>query len=390
MSNFFSNFDATTCSLCSSKKFRTLLHFSGKVLLTNNSIIFSELKKIECTKCGLVRDGLSRQMNNLKKHYQENYEDHFSVNENSTFFTKDHSIDRSTYVANWISNILDNNVKKIRSIIEVGCGTGSLLTQLSSKYPNKKILGIETSPKAIEIGKKNDLDIRSMDTYSSNNKMDLVISYAVIEHTPNPSQFFKFLLSLINPDGYILLGQPHQNKLNPDIFYQDHLFHFSTTHIQEFARQNNLVQIKKSLGKGPLNNFSFHLFQKSKKNLQRKKIIFVKTQVKKSIQYYSHVFNNVNRLLSDLKPTSTLAIFGTSMFFHLFYTYTNLSKHKIHVAIDDFPSTKKFPFRIITSKELDTENIDHILLCLNPVYIKTVLRKLGQRKYDYLIPFDSM
>jgi len=388
MVNPFTKYSHRVCNLCNSTKFRVLIDHRGNVLKTNNEIVKSRLKKIECLKCGLVRDGLTITEKKLKNHYTQDYENHHKINEKSIFYTSRGFEERSHFVASWISEIIKKSIhKKIHSILEVGCGTGELMLQLKKNFPGKKIIGIESSKTAVKIGRKRGLEIVSIDEYSKLPKVDLVISFAVLEHTPNPTNFLKFLGSLINPNGFILIGQPHQDKLNYDIFFQDHLYHFSTKHIEEIARKLNLKQIKKSLGTEPLPNFSMHLLKFKMKNLKTRQIPRKCTKVSQSIKYYQKVFKHVNKLLTNFVPTNRLAIFGTGQFFHLFYAYTNLSKTKIRLGIDDFPSGKKFPFKVITSSQLDQEKVDGILLCVNPFYTNFIQKKLG-KSYQYLLPFN--
>lgn len=388
MDRIFSNYDHTICNLCGSKKFKIILDLTGKVLRTNNMIVDSQLKKIECVNCGLVRDGISIKEKKLENHYSIHYKGHLISNEKAVFFTNKGSEERSKFVANWISKILIKSSKqKIDSIIEVGCGSGELISQLMKIYPQKNIIGLEVNKEAIQIGKNRGLDIRNIADTHHLPKTDLIISYAVLEHTPNPTKFLEFLVSLIKPDGMILLGQPHQDKLSDDIFFEDHLFHFSTDHIKELGRKVNLIQITKSMGKRPLSNFSFHLFRISKRKLNKKKIFFKSTKVKNSIKYYQKGFNHLNKCLANFKPKHRLAVFGLGEFFNLFQTYTNLSSAKISLGIDDFPPEKKFTFKIIPSSELTKEKVDCIILCVNPVYINIIKKKLG-KNHCYLHPLE--
>lgn len=111
--------------------------------------------------------------------------------------------------------------------------------------------------------------------------------------------------------------------------------------------------------------------------------------VSESLHYYNKVFQNVNKILNRIKSNENLVIFGTNLFFDLFFTYTNLSKYKISFAIDDYPSHKELPFPVITSSQLTNKKIHNILLCLNPIYINHVKQKLGVKNYQLLSPFPK-
>jgi SAM-dependent methyltransferase len=73
-----------------------------------------------------------------------------------------------------------------QSVMDVGCGQGSFLIELMSKFPGIKINGVELSPKAIQIAKSRipegrfiELDITKSHLSES---FDLVICSEVLEH----------------------------------------------------------------------------------------------------------------------------------------------------------------------------------------------------------------
>lgn len=41
-------------------------------------------------------------------------------------------------------------------------------------------------------------------------------------------------------------------------------------------------------------------------------------------------------------------------------------------------------------EQLNLENIDSILFCLNPSYIKFIIKRLGTKKFHYLLPFKQL
>ncbi len=389
MTDTFSNFNPRICDLCHSTQSKIILDLKGRVLRTNNTIVYSRLKKLECSRCGLIRSGIVWNQQKLKKHYTQEYGNHFDTSENSVFFTKFGSEDRSTAVARWISEILKSiDLSSIQSIVEIGSGMGSLVSKLMKEYPNKKVIGFDVNEIAVTTGVKRGLDIRLMNSIPELPKVDLIICYAVIEHTSSPTEFLKSIVKLLKPNGYVILGQPQQDKFSSDIFYQDHLYHFSTGHIRDLGRKQNLIEIKKSMGKGSLSNFSLHLLRLSEKPLSCR-VFRRKTKVRESILYYREIFQNLNKTLKTIDKKTKLAVFGTNLFYHLFYTYTDLWKKKIILGIDDFPPNKKFPFKVVKPFTLEHECVDAILFCLNPIYIKIVLRRLGNKKYRYILPFKT-
>ena len=285
------------------------MSIKGNIMTSDRQIIKSHIKKIECNKCGLVRTGCQPNINKLRKEYQKNYEYNSSSQGDMMYFSQTGLQDRSSHTLNRILELLSSvDLKSIKTIVEIGCGEGNLIEKLQEKFPTKKIIGFEINEQAIKIGRRKGLDIRSL-TKPSEIKADLLISYTVIEHTTSPKNFLKSITRMLNPNGLLILGTPHQDNLSYDIFFVDHLFHFSIKHLQDLARFSNLILLKKTLGSWPISSIVLCLFRLSNKHLKpiiRKR----KTKVKQSFIYYNNIFKKINLFLSSVKKNKKLAIFG--------------------------------------------------------------------------------
>ena len=376
------------CDLCESNEFRILIDLRGRVMTSDRKISNGRIKKIQCIKCGLVRNGIPIKKSQLKQEYKKKYTYNTSKNGDNFFFTTSGHQERSMQIFEWMTSFVGNSyLSKIKTIVEMGCGQGNLLAKFAQHFPDKKIIGLELNEEAIRIGRKKGLDIRHYEN-AHDIRADMVISYAVIEHTPSPKNFIQQLNSMLNPNGIIVIGQPHQDILNYDIFFTDHLYHFSTNHIQELGRISNLIQVKKSTKAWPIDSFSLHLFRKSNERITQK-TKYYKTKVMESIKYYNRIFDKVNTFLRKNKSTN-MAVFGLGEIFSIFCTYSDLGETKISYGIDDFPKNKKeFPFPVISSNEVKNHNIDTILLCVNPKYYKILLKRLQPSNYNILFPFEK-
>ena len=376
------------CDLCGSTKLEVLINQKAPSMSSDRRILPYPLKKIKCKKCGLI---FNRQIFNKKK-IEENYKKTYSYNPSKGgffFFTKLGYQERSLQIFNWImENISKTDLAKAKNIVEVGCGQGLLLERFKKKFPKKKIIGFEFNKDAIREGRKKGLDIRDLEE-STKIKADIIISFAVIEHTTSPKKFINSLTEMMNPNSTLILGQPNQDKVYYDIFFWDHFFHFSSKHIEDYGRTVNLIQIKKSRSKWPIDTFSIHFFKKAqKKNYPKFK--YRDTKVCQSIEYYKKVFMKINNFLKNSQVKNGLDVLGLGEIFSLFYTYTDLKKSKIRLGIDDFPKkNNEFPFKIISLKEARRRKIGPMLCCVNRNYYNIVLEKVQKSKDDVFLPFNS-
>ena len=383
--NFFIKNNFKLCDLCQSSKSNVLIDLKGNVMTSDHHVIQSHLKKIECKKCGLVRNGFEPNLQKIQNEYKKNYGYNSGQSGDMVYFSSSGVQDRSTHTLERILSILSkNDMDSIKTVIEIGCGEGNLIFAFKEKFPKKKFIGFEINENAVKKGKKRGLDIRSLTKYSDI-KADLVISYTVIEHTSSPKHFLKLLSKMLNPNGILIIGSPHQDNIFYDIFFIDHLFHFSVKHIQELARFSNLKLIKKNLGSWPINSIALCSFKLSKRKLQTK-ITYQKTKVTQSIKYYDKIFKKINHFL--LLNNDKLAIFGLGEVFCLFQAYTNLSKQNIILAIEDFPS-KKFKFPILPLNKITDSRFNKIIFCINPNYYSVILKRIKLPKSKIFLPFKN-
>ena|ERR1700733_12430371 len=82
----------------------------------------------------------------------------------------------------------------IRSVLDIGSGTGRALLQAKSAYPDLKVSGIEPSPELREIGhvkglSKNELtDGDAHNLEHADGAFDLVCEYGALHHIPDPKK----------------------------------------------------------------------------------------------------------------------------------------------------------------------------------------------------------
>jgi len=109
--------------------------------------------------------------------------------------------------------------RKIKSIIDLGCGVGIKSKFIHNRFPDLIYIGIDQK-EAIEYCTTNydfgdwyinDIENPLLD--SNFEKADLVISSDVIEHLNNPSSLLKYLKFLVKKDGLILISTPERDLL---------------------------------------------------------------------------------------------------------------------------------------------------------------------------------
>jgi ubiquinone/menaquinone biosynthesis C-methylase UbiE len=107
----------------------------------------------------------------------------------------------------------DLGTKKFDGLLDVGCGTGALLTRLAERYPSKNFYGLDPSPHMLERAKKNlsrkglgsrvDLKIGSSRFIPFDTHFDAIISSFSYHHWIERDKSLKSLVHHLNEHGSI-------------------------------------------------------------------------------------------------------------------------------------------------------------------------------------------
>lgn len=135
-----------------------------------------------------------------------------------------------------VKNIVSK--KKFKTLIDVGCGDGRLLSEIKKLNIDGNLIGIDYSARAISIAKAfyPEIDFKKIDIFKESllPACDIVTLMEVIEHIPpsNMAIFIKKLANIIKHEGTLILTTPTENLPTNKKHYQ----HFT------LAKLNNLFK----------------------------------------------------------------------------------------------------------------------------------------------------
>ena len=105
-----------------------------------------------------------------------------------------------------------------QSIIDIGCGPGNSTRVLKEKFPNARVIGVDSSKDKIKTGKSNYNDIEFMlfdacqDFDKLNDKFDIVFSNACIQWIPNHKKLLADIMNILNDGGIMAIQTPMNYK----------------------------------------------------------------------------------------------------------------------------------------------------------------------------------
>ena len=365
------------CDLCGAGASEVVVCLNSKRGMTSDSQILPRcLKKIACVNCGLIRDGLEFDFSDLTKHYGHSYQLNTTESgEEHIFFTADGPVPRSKVIYDWLLEIKPNMAGRV---LEVGCGQGSVLGRLKANFPSASFSGIDLNEGAVTRARKKRLDVRLGASTDIEGQYDTIIAFGVLEHVPSPTSFLKDLSEHLNVVGDIIVAQPTLDVSSYDLFFVDHLHHFTAKHVERLAQKVGLSHIAMLPGCSLTANFSLHRLTKS----QVEKVAGhpERPPAMQAINTFLRAFERVNDFLNE---HSTIAVFGTGEVFALLYAYSNLANVEIVCGIDDNrdrQKSNKWPFPVVATEEASQFPVSEILLTLHPRYndvVSSRLRAMG-------------
>ena len=122
-------------------------------------------------------------------------------------------------------------------LIDIGCGNGSALKNLSRAMPRWSLYGTELSDSAKTALQQlpNFVELYTMPAREIPERFDVLTMIHALEHMPDPLASLHDAAYLLNDDGRLLVQIPNILTSPFDLLIADHLLHFSPAHLAYLA-----------------------------------------------------------------------------------------------------------------------------------------------------------
>ena len=259
---------------------------------------------VSCKKCSLKFTNPRPDQNSINKYYEsENYISH--SNSSRGLINKIYHFIKNIAKNNKI-NLIENLNTKNKTILDIGCGTGSFLGMIQDKNwgvcgiePNEKARKIAISNYSVQVFDENKLNILPKNSFS------IITMWHVMEHVHNLKQRTIDIQNLLEPGGYALIAVPNHTSWDANYYGKywaaydvpRHLYHFSPETIKQLFNQSELKHIKSQ----PMKFDSFYVSLLSEK--------YKKSFLKLFNAFFIGLFSNVTALNNAEKYSSVIYIF---------------------------------------------------------------------------------
>lgn len=229
------------CVVCGSGQWLKLPDPSNrKSVTTAGSIIDEPLGKSQCAACGFVQRTEYPYLGSAD-FYENRYTTYYG-RPGMEAFNSQHYVD----IAQWLSDALGEFTPD--SIVEVGCGRGWTLREISAVYPQAIVEGIEPSLVNSDEARRSGIAIHTAKLDKDNipdKQYDVVFSNHVLQHTTDPVGVFKAMGEITSSRGRIVVTVNDASIPNNELLYSDPNFSFLPTHIVRLAERAGLRMLSR-------------------------------------------------------------------------------------------------------------------------------------------------
>lgn len=363
------------CDLCGSASATVLLDRStGSALRSDRVLVPERLRKVRCARCGLVRG--------TRDAGAGEYEDEYAVADpDYVFHTPRGPVRRSAAFADWLVSLCGaHRWTRAARVLEVGAGAGAVLAALADRFPDGRFEGVELSRRSVAEAHRLGRNVRAGGADDAEaGAFDLVYSIAVLEHVPSPTEFLAALRRRLRPGGLLVLSQPTQDVPGYDVFFVDHLHHFSTSHVRAYAKKGGFRELGFVVGHEWMPNFSAHLFQAADADAD---MPWSGPPVAGCERFAADVSADLLRLDGTLSRLGDrrVAVFGLNEVYALARAYSTLGQFPIHCGLADRPDDPihgRHPFPVVAPEAAPDLGVRDVVLAVNAVYYPQLRTRLG-------------
>jgi ubiquinone/menaquinone biosynthesis C-methylase UbiE len=159
------------------------------------------------------------------------------------------------------------NLQDGMRVLDVGCGTGSLLQELSRSGKELNLYGIDLSPEMITAARVKLKDEKHIELYEGSaadlpfesNYFDYVVCMNSLHHHANPNQSLTEMTRVLNPSGAMIIMDGFVDSTVRKILSRTANVLRNEGKIHRFKREE-LQRIFRSLGYGPITQQTYLFF----------------------------------------------------------------------------------------------------------------------------------
>jgi len=254
---------------------------------------------------------------------------------------------RQQLYARWIAQAYRRTAQlpQPQSVLDVGCGNGSLLLALGDEWPSATLAGCDPSAEAVAHATAAGCRVwqGTASSLPADLQVDLVVSVNVIEHVEDPMTFMRSMATLVSPSGSLLLACPDGGRAWLELLFVDHMWSFAASHLVRLASVADLDVVGWTTAPPALG--SFQLLRLSRAGSAEPVAPPSESSVEliKAKRHYLQAWGSLDQYLLELSgDASSLACFGIGEAAGLLRAYAPDTWKRVKVCVVDSPEQRIF------------------------------------------------
>ena len=233
------------CPLCGGDAVDLVLPHPHQSMLSDGRVISRALAKLSCLVCGAGFHAARPSREEIRSIYNDAYQ--------LAAASPKSDAARAHAYCSWILA----ECPPPQTILEIGCGSGALLSQLLRAWPAANGYGIDPAlPGAERPDDRIQLARGFIDDIPADaGKFELIIAVNVIEHTPDPRAFLDALKSRLARRGRIVIVCPVGQSPNVEMLFFDHLYSLTPASLKIVSAAASLVVATQTIAPQGIGDF---------------------------------------------------------------------------------------------------------------------------------------
>jgi SAM-dependent methyltransferase len=219
-------------------------------MLSDGRVRLRPLAKMSCLACGAAFHATANSGRDIRTIYNEEYA--------LAAASPKSDAARAQAYRRWIQN----ECPAPASILEIGCGSGTLLSTLLETWPDARGYGIDPAlPEDARSNGRIHLERGFIEDLPDDaNNFDLIVAVNVIEHTSDPGSFLAALRRRLAAGGTIVIICPLAQPPNVELLFFDHLFSLTSGSLRTAGRAASLVATRQTRSPPEIGDFQMSVF----------------------------------------------------------------------------------------------------------------------------------
>lgn len=362
----------------------------GNSVSTSGVIISQPLGKAQCNNCGFVQR-VTQDYLGLTDYYEDDYQTYFD-----RVGAEEYDHQRYVIMAKWLKNSIRN--LEPENILDVGCGRGWMIKEVSTLYPTSKIIGVEPSQIDSTIARENGLNVitgKLNQVKDKVGKFDLIYSNNVIQHTVSAKEFLLDLKEKVKENGLVVLTLPDSSKPSNEMMWSDQNYSFSPSNVTRLAQDLGL-RVEGWFPAPNVHNLKdkqLIALRSNRVNEDNKNITLPKFNIKKNIRErinYLDAWGKLDSILIErINNGKKIYNFGASMWSYLLRGYCPNYWSMVEACVVDNYHGEFMDRIVLPFEAVNFDDDDRLVLGINPNNHKKLLNRFKNKKLQ-VITWDDI